>query len=271
MTPIISVDGNLVEQVSALDRGLAYGDGLFETILVRDGQPVFLDAHFGRLSSSALRLNIPLHIDIDHSCQHFLAQVQAQSDISSGVLKLILTRGCGGRGYAPPEQPQPTLIWQWHQAPALPSSNNLEGIALYACECRLPSRTQFPGLKSLNRLDNVMARAEFAGSRYAEGLMLDFDGHVIEGTMTNLFWVRAGRLYTPSLADVGVHGIMRAQIMQRFETISVKAKLDSILAADELFLCNSVNGIWPVIEFQQARWPIGSLTRRIQSEFSQFL
>lgn len=270
-TTPISVNGVLLDQVSALDRGLAYGDGLFETILVRNSVLVFELAHFERLHAGASLLNIPFSADLTHLTQSFLQQIGAPHKHTDGVLKLILTRGAGGRGYAPPEHSTPSLIMQWHAGLKLPSQHNLTGISLYECKHLLPCKVSCAGLKSLNRLDNVLARAEFSGTHHAEGLLSDFDGHVIEGTMTNLFWVKDNTLFTPSLADVGVHGIMRAQIMQRFDTVSIKAKLDSILAADELFLCNSVNGIWPVVAFNQKNWPVGPVTKRIQSEFLQFL
>lgn len=266
----VSVNGLLLDQVSALDRGLAYGDGLFETVLVRRGERVFCSAHLQRLQTGAERLRIPFPAGLVNALDQFQSQVARQYQATDGILKLILTRGSGGRGYLPPEPAEPNLILQWHPAPTLPSASNLSGIALYQCRHRLPERIQLPGLKSLNRLDNVLARAEFSGTSYGEGLMLDFADRVIEGTMTNLFWVKKGSLFTPSLEDVGVHGIMRAQIMQRFTTVCTSATVETLLNADELFLCNSVNGIWPVVEFKQQKWQPGCFTKQIQSEFLQF-
>ena len=267
---LISVNGEFLDQVSAFDRGLAYGDGLFETVLIRHSLQVFGQDHFNRLVSTAQKLKIPLPKNLSQNITDFIDHL-ANKNEANGILKIILTRGAGGRGYNPPELPMPTLILMWFDPPQLPSENNFKGILLARCEHPLPSRSALSGMKTLNRLDNVMARMEISGSNYAEGLMCDFDGHVIEGTMMNLFWVKDNTLHTPSLEDVGVHGIMRTQIMQRFETICVCAKEDSILSADELFLCNSVNGIWPVIEFKDRNWQIGPLTKRIQSEFLQFL
>lgn len=267
---LIAVNGDFLDQVSALDRGLAYGDGLFETVLIRHSQQIFGQDHFNRLVSGVQKLKIPLPAHLSQKIAAFIDHLANRSEVN-GILKIILTRGAGGRGYLPPGLPTPTLILMWFDSPQLPSENNFKGVSLARCEHALPSRSTLSGLKTLNRLDNVMARMEISGSKYAEGLMCDFDGHVIEGTMTNVFWVKDNTLYTPSLESVGVHGIMRAHIMQRFETICIRAKEESVLSADELFLCNSVNGIWPVIEFKDRNWQIGPLTKRIQSEFLQFL
>lgn len=253
------------------DRGLAYGDGLFETIAVRRGQPRLLDRHLQRLATGCQRLRIPCDIaQLD-------AEIRAYATLlGEGVAKLLLTRGDGLRGYAPPAEPQVRRLLLGSPAPAYPTVHATEGIALYSCTTCLAHQPLLAGLKHLNRLEQVLARGEWSSTEYAEGLMLAQDGRPIEGVFSNLFLVRAGRLLTPALDDCGVAGVMRGLLLdiaaaEGIPTEVLSLSLDDLLGADEVFLCNSQYGIWPVRRYAAANWSVGPVTRKLQGSINEIL
>ena len=259
------VDGQPAELLSVKDRGLAYGDGLFETIAVTAGQAVLLERHLARLAEGCARLRIP--IDMNLLKAELLAFCQQLGD---GVAKLMVTRGDGQRGYAPPEPAQPRRILQSAAKPQYPARNAEQGVRLFACATRLAEQPLLAGLKHLNRLEQVLARAEWQDAEHAEGLMLDASGRVIEGVYSNLFIVRAGQLITADLSRCGVAGVMRAELLAQAAACGIGCQvrdfdLAELLAADEVFLCNSVYGVWPVCALQTHDWPVGPLTRKLQA------
>ena len=203
------VNGECREHIEISDRGFQYGDGLFETIAVTNGQPVFLDRHIDRLNAGCRRLYIPfpgaelLALEAQKLCRHS----------SKAVLKLILTRGSGGRGYRQPDVIQTTRVLSLHPFPDYPDSYKEQGITARFCDTRLGLNPALAGIKHLNRLEQIMARAEWTDPDIQEGIMLDMNEHVIEGTMTNLFYIKNDTLYTSSLKLAGVAGIMRGIIM----------------------------------------------------------
>ncbi|MFJ2481424.1 aminodeoxychorismate lyase [Pseudomonas sp. NPDC087598] len=259
------VDGQPADALSLKDRGLAYGDGLFETLAVRGGQPVLLDRHLTRLADGCSRLAIPTDIAlVRHELQSYAAAM------GEGVLKLILTRGDGLRGYAPDPAAQARRILQGNPPAAYPAAHAEQGIRLFPCTTRLSNQPLLAGLKHLNRLEQVIARAEWQDSEHAEGLMLDQAGRVIEGVFSNLFLVRDGVLITPDLKRCGVAGVMRAEILFQAESLAIPTQiadisLDQLQWADEVFVCNSVYGVWPVRAYAALSWPVGPLTRKLQT------
>ncbi len=258
------VDGQPADSVSLRDRGLAYGDGLFETIAVRGGRMPLLERHLDRLATGCQRLGIVLDLDAMR-CE----LLGFASQLGTGVAKLILTRGDGLRGYAPPQQP-PRRILTGNPPAAWPAAHREQGVRLHACQTRLAQQPLLAGLKHLNRLEQVLARREWQDPACAEGLMCDTEGHVIEGVFSNLFLVQDGVLLTPQLDHCGVAGVMRAEILQRAEAAGMdclvtRVTLPQLLAADEIFLCNSQYGIWPVVALEQHVWPVGLQTRCLQA------
>lgn len=257
----------MIEMAKALpisDRGLHYGDGLFETMRVIGGKVRLMDLHLARLARGAIQLGIPL---VDPVGLRTYLESKAVS-MQEGILKLILTRGCGGRGYQPPTEPQPQLILQAY--PPLDVAGQ-EGVTVRLCELRLARQPRLAGLKHLNRLEQVLARAEWSDPGIAEGLMLDSEGFLIEGVASNIFLVRDGKLRTPRLDQCGVAGVMRAHVMQRAHALGVEVgevplRLEDLLEAEEVFLTNSLHGIRPVIQLVGHRtWPQGSLTSTLQN------
>lgn len=250
-----------------LDRGLHYGDGLFETIKVEDGSPEFWDRHLARLAEGCERLGIaaPEGDTLRREARRLCA-----GDRRS-VLKIIVTRGAGGRGYRPPERPVPTRILSRHPWPDHAPAAWREGVVVRVCTTRLATQPLLAGIKHLNRLEQVMARREWDDPVIGEGLMLDTDGFVVDGTMSNLFIVAGGRLATPDLSLSGVAGVMRAVVLEAAAKLKVPAEvtrltLDRVRAADEAFLTNSLIRIWPVRELDGKRYRLGGLVRRLAKE-----
>ncbi|WP_271408293.1 aminodeoxychorismate lyase [Pseudomonas sp. Q1-7] len=259
------VDGHPAESISIKDRGLAYGDGLFETIAVRAGRPPLLEYHMARLAEGCRRLGLPL--DLQQMRTELLA---FSAGLGEGVVKLMVTRGEGLRGYAPPPVALPRRILQSGPFPAYPESHREQGVQLFPCATRLAEQPLLAGLKHLNRLEQVLARAEWQGSEFAEGLMRDQAGRVVEGVFSNLFIARDGVLVTADLSRCGVAGVMRAALLDAVGAAGIPAEVRDIvfeefLQADEVFLCNSLFGIWPVRSVTGHHWPVGPLTRKLQA------
>ncbi len=258
------VDGQPANGLPVHDRGFAYGDGLFETIKVVNGRPELLDRHLSRLGLGCQRFAIPFDTDA------LRAQTIAFSAVlETGVVKLILTRGDGKRGYGPPSACQPRTVLMGAPLPDYPAEHSATGVRLYVCETRLAEQPLLAGLKHLNRLEQVLARAEWHDPAFAEGLMRDTSGRVVEAVFSNLFIIESGVLLTPSLERCGVAGVMREEILVRARQAGIATEvcdlsLERLLGADEVFVCNSLYGIWPVRQLESSVWPVGPLTRKLQ-------
>ena len=268
---MILVNGECREHIEISDRGFQYGDGLFETIAVLNGQPVFFDRHIDRLKAGCRRLYIPFP---GTGLLAFEAQKLSEHS-SNAVLKLMLTRGSGGRGYRQPDLIQTTRVLSLHPFPDYPDSYNAQGIVARFCDTRLGLNPALAGIKHLNRLEQILARAEWTDHAIQEGIMLDINGHVIEGTMTNLFYVKNHTLYTSVLTFSGVAGIIRGILMaissvQGIFSIEHTFTQDELLSADEVFVCNSIVGIWPVRQIENTRFPVGQITRQLQIGLARF-
>ncbi|WP_347930069.1 aminodeoxychorismate lyase [Pseudomonas helvetica] len=258
------VDGQPADALSLKDRGLAYGDGLFETIAVKGGQPLLLDRHLSRLADGCSRLAI----NADHALIRSELLTYAAA-LGEGVLKLMLTRGDSQRGYAADPSVSPRRILLGNPPAAYPAVHAQQGIRLFPCATRLSEQPLLAGLKHLNRLEQVIARSEWQDGEHAEGLMLDLQGRVIEGVFSNLFLVLDGALLTADLSRCGVAGVMRAELLSQAERLGIvmhvtDISLDQLQQADEVFVCNSVYGIWPVRAYVALSWPVGPLTRKLQ-------
>ncbi|MCG6900333.1 MAG: aminodeoxychorismate lyase [Gammaproteobacteria bacterium] len=266
VVPTVLVNGKVVNCVPSTDRGLLYGDGIFETIAVRAGRLCFWERHVQRLLAGCERLGIePVDVaQLAQECQLLVPHAQ------QAVIKIILTRGSGGRGYHAPEPLHPTRIIQLHDWPGWPADCAEAGIYTRVCRTRLGHNASLAGIKHLNRLEQVLARREWTDPATREGLMLDTAGNVVEGTMSNVFLVKDARLVTPDLTLCGVAGIMRARVLELAKQHSIATHtqpvaLDTLWQADEVFVCNSLIGIWPVIGIDTQAFPRGPVTMRLQA------
>ncbi len=242
-----------------------YGDGVFRTLKVLSGKPLAWTLQYRKLASdcAALLLPCPTEADLFKDLHYLIA---AHGD---GVIKLVISRGVGQRGYAQPEPLAPTRVAIFSPLPAYPADYEANGVNVRVCDLRLSLQPRLAGIKHLNRLENVLARLEWDDPNIAEGLLLEADGSVVEGTMSNLFVYAGGELYTPDLSRCGVAGVQRERIMSLAETLGMKVivgslQVPSLLAAEELFLCNSVIDIWPIRQLQQKIWKPGQLTRQLR-------
>ncbi|MDD2760170.1 MAG: aminodeoxychorismate lyase [Methylomonas sp.] len=264
------VNGERRHCVDVSDRGFQYGDGLFETVEVLKGQPLFWGRHLKRLVEGCKRLLIPppdlalLEMDARQLC----------TGVDRAVLKLIVTRGSGGRGYRQPDPVAPTRVLGLHPFPHYPDQYQSEGVVARFCHQRLAINPALAGIKHMNRLEQILARAEWNDDAVQEGLMLDCDGHVVEGTMSNLFFVKNGVLHTPELSRCGIAGIVREIVIDlafRNNIVVLEQQFDgsSALTADEIFVTNSVIGIWPIRQLERQCFDAGRITRSFQQWYAE--
>lgn len=262
MTARVRVNGIADAGVSPLDRGLYYGDGLFETVLLVDGQALLWERHMARLVAGCERLRLPVP---DAALLRQEAAAVA-AGLPRAVVRITWTRGIGERGYAPPPSPHATCIVNAGAAPQVPVDWTTAGIRVRFCTTRLAWQPALAGLKHLNRLEQVLARAEWNDADIGEGLLCDADDQVIGATAANLFAVLDGRLATPAVDRCGVAGVARAELLARRDDIVVRGiGKEELMRADEIFLCNSVRGIVPVCALVGRELAVGERTRELQA------
>jgi len=256
------INGVSSNQISVLDRGFQYGDGVFETIALQKGQLLFWDEHLKRLISGCKRLGLP--VPDKHLLQHE-AQILS-AGVDKAVIKITISRGVGGRGYQSPDPINITRVVSLRGVRNYPKENWLVGVNVIICNSIVASNKQLAGIKHLNRLEQVLARNEWSDIDVAEGIMLDGNANVIEGTSTNVFLVSNGKITTPRLENCGVEGVMRNIVMELI-TASQRScevreiKLGELLGADEVFLTNSLIGIWPVKQLDKVRFSVGPVSQ----------
>jgi 4-amino-4-deoxychorismate lyase len=251
MTTRIFIGNRRMDAVAPDDRGLAYGDGLFETMRVHRGTVPWWDAHWSRLQRGAQRLRLRLP-DAGRVREEAAALFAGDPPAGDGVLKLIVTRGGGTRGYAPPLGAEPAwLLFRHRPPPPAPA----EGLQVCWCETRLASQPLLAGIKHCNRLEQVLARAECSETGFDEGLVCDHDGHVVAATGANLFVFREGRWLTPGLDRCGIAGVCRAQLLLPLQAREARLDRAAIESADAVFLSNAVRGILPVARLGTRAWP----------------
>lgn len=252
------------------DRGLCYGDGLFETMSVTSGSAGYLNEHLTRLRSGCLRLGMP---PIDYPLIEREVR-QLSQGVDHAVIKIILTRGCGGRGYQVDPHGVATRIIARYPYPQYPAHYWEDGVILTLCKTPLARNPVLAGIKHLSRLEQVLARREWHDPSIVEGIMLDIRQHVVEGTMSNLFFVSKGILHTPSVEACGVEGVMRGAVLQKAAQLGLTLKiadfkLQDIYNADEAFITNSIIGIWPVKQIRHQDYGIGDVTVKLSNRLTQ--
>lgn len=263
---MILVDGQAAQALDLHDRSIHYGDGHFTTLVCSHARPLLLPQHLQRLQQACRALAMPLP---DNGTLTTEIQQLCHGQ-EAAVIKVILSRGVGGQGYRPdPKAPLRRIVMRkpW---PAGRGELREQGVAVGYCRTPLGLNPTLAGLKHLNRLEQVQAGLELQ-PHWQEGLMCDLNGQVVEGTMSNLFLIREGKLITPLLEQCGVKGVMRAQILRiaaelDLEVVEQALQRSDIAQADELFLSNCVNGIWPIRELDGQARSIGAITRRLQQQ-----
>ena len=238
----ILINHQPAESLSVSDRGFTYGDGVFRTLRASHCQPRLWRWQWQRLAHDCAALGLPLP-DVDP----LLADItRVCAGIDEATVRITVTRGQGARGYSPASAPGSTLIVQASPYLAAPDCCFRDGIVARLCDWRLALQPRLAGIKHLNRLENVLARAEWADPVIREGILRDSEGRVIEGTMSNLVICRDGALLTPRLDGAGVAGAVRACLMAMLPLQETELQLGDLLAADEILCVNSLIGVWPL-------------------------
>lgn len=234
---------------ASLDRGLQFGDGIFETMLLQNGRVVSIARHLQRLKLSIVRLALPEIADFENKLQDAITALQQAAGLQSGIVKLIYTRGAAGRGYLPINT---DACWYVSLNPLTTAPHRSLNIAIG--ETQAGMQKQMAGLKHLNRLENVLARMECESLGSDEVLMLNAFDQVIEASAHNVFLIIHGQLCTPELNLSGVSGIMRARVLDFCARQGITCS-ERVIQRDELadvtsiLLTNSINGPRQVAEF----------------------
>ena len=273
MTQWYGIDGTPAE-VDGQDRGFQYGDGLFETIAVRGGEPRLWSRHMARLSLGCERLGLegPAEGALRELVDELLANTRV--DRHYCIAKIVVSAADQGRGYGrTTPSPVVTRLALFAASP-LEHTQYEDGVEIDTCGTRLAVGSAHAGLKTLNRLEQVLGRSEIQSTGVFEGLMLDGDDRLICGTMSNVFLVKDKTLVTPVLERCGVAGVMRAEVLEQCANHDVPVDVrDLVLAdlrcADEIFLSNSQFGVLPVSRCGELVWPVGNVTRALRQRLAQ--
>jgi 4-amino-4-deoxychorismate lyase len=268
------VNGVASTTIDVADRGFQYGDGLFETIEIDHRQAIFLEWHLQRLQKDCQRLLLP-SLDSQLIVSEIASICSSAPEAGKAILKLIITRGAGGRGYQQPLPLRTSRVLSLHPFPNYPDCYQQHGIVARVCQTPSSINPALAGMKHLNRLEQVLARAEWKDTDIQEGIMLNADGHVIEGTMSNIFYYKNNCLYTAVLDRSGVAGVMRQIIIELWAQHGCPVTehnytLTDLFSAEEIFLSNAIIGIWPVRQIEHHAFPVGQITRQIQAWLMQY-
>lgn len=244
------------ESLSPFDRGFAYGDGVFRTFPVKEGQPECWELHYAKLEEDCNVLGI-----VCPNSEVLLSDISRLfQDNETAVVKIIITRGSGARGYAVPALAQPTRVVLRTSCPDYPPYYFDEGVNLHLCNIRLAHQPKLAGIKHLNRLENVLARMEWTDSSIADGLLLDNRNCVVECTMSNIFARFDRTLLTPDLSHCGVAGVTRQRILEMAPRLGYRTEISELpmsrfMQAEEVVICNSLLGAVQVRSCNRQEWP----------------
>ncbi len=259
-----------IDTVNIQDRAVQYGDGLFETIAIRNGRPRFWPLHIDRLQLGCRRLGIRAADDAVLAADLDAALQQCAIDTRHCTAKIIVTAGVGQRGFCRSGGAKASIWVGVFESRTMPASAYEDGIDVRLCHVRLAEQPLLAGLKTLNRLEQVMACAEWDDTSIFEGLMLDSADRLICGTMSNVFIVSANSLKTPAITRCGVAGIMRRHLLAITADAGIDCEvaditIDEAFAAEEIFLSNSQFGILPVRRCEQHAWSQCAVSRQIMA------
>ena len=244
------------------DRAIQYGDGCFTTMAYVDGHLEFYERHVARLKKACdvLGITFDAWAGVGESVaqalsEHYALSATNDSDKNQSgrdcVVKILISRGAGGRGYSPAGCDSPIYIVSLHPMPAHYANWQDQGIQLGTSSVQLAKQPLLAGIKHLNRLEQILVKAELDSSPYVDALVCDTDHHVIETSVGNIFWQDKGVWFTPSLDASGVAGVCREQVLELFKRTTVEVKqvkytIDQLLSVEQMFVCNSLMKIVPV-------------------------
>ncbi len=264
--PDVLINGAAEAAITVYNRGLHYGDGLFETMRVQNGTVPLWSRHYQRLAQDCVRLGITA--PEENVLVRELNEVVGQH--TAGIVKLIVTAGATTRGYARSGEETCRMLL-FYPPQEQPDQDRSQGVRVRFCDIRLSRNPRLAGIKHLNRLEYVLARNEWQDTEIVEGLLLDTSDNVIEATTANVFLVGADGLLTPDLEFAGVRGIMRQIVLEAAEHFDLSARecnlsrMD-VLQADGVFLTNSVVGILPVRQIEDRTWDLHPLISKLMNK-----
>ena len=269
---MVLVNGQPAHSIDVSDRGMHYGDGVFETMVVIDKHIRFLDSHLERLNKGCRRLSLVIP-DLEILKTEF-EEVLSSNTASPFIIKLLLTRGSGGRGYGIPENSRTTRIITTHDFPDKVMRFWEDGLQLHVCKQPLAINASLAGIKHLNRLEQVLASSERTDQLYDEGIMLSTSGNVIEGTMSNLFWVKDGIYFTPDLTNCGIEGVIRSKVIDLLANMNIELMtgnylLEDVLKADKVFMTNSTMLIAQVVSVDDRQWSLDEELEQLRKSVAE--
>ena len=268
----VFLNGRFVLEAQAVipitDRGFLYGDGLFETLRVCNGRPLWWDRHIERFQRGArfLRLQSPWPAE---SLLGFATKLIAQNEMPESMLRITLTRGSGPRGYSTRNATSPTLAMTLHPSSVPPSS-----VRLVTASQRIPANDPAANYKTTNKLVQVLARAEAEDRDADEALLLNTDGNVCEAASSNLFWLEGGAVCTPPLSDGALAGVTRSVVLdlcngRNIRTIERSVRPEGLNDADGVFLTNAGWGIVPAAALDGRPFRQSPFFRELQAEYKE--
>ena len=281
LAPTLATINGVTSALLPVDnRGASYGHGLFETMLYHSSSIPLWQRHSDRLIADAAVLGITVSEQLLLENLTAITELLRQQSIENGVIKIIVTAGSGGRGYASPETMLPLVICQYWPLPENLVGDRQTGVKLRQCHYRLPANPLLAGIKHLNRLDQVMARREWSNEStgaYFDGLMYDQDNQLIETTSANIFVKTANGWVTPLLDRAGVRGVMRGLLLDQLyqqaglSVFESRVGWEQLASAEEVFICSSIRGLIPVTAIDQlGQWAIGPETRQLQTALADY-
>ncbi|PXW36772.1 4-amino-4-deoxychorismate lyase [Klebsiella oxytoca] len=254
------INGTESETLAVNDRGVQFGDGCFTTARIVGGRVQFLPAHLARLQTTCERLFITFS-----NWKVLVEEMQRLAQPhQEGVLKVMITRGTGGRGYSTVGCTNPTRILSVSLYPAHYARWREEGVSLSLSPVRLGRNPSLAGLKHLNRLEQVLIRSHLEQTDADEALVLDSEGWLTECCAANLFWRKGAEVFTPSLDQAGVNGIMRQYCIAQlapspFRVVEVTMRPELLREADEVLICNALMPLVPVRRWNDTCWSVREL------------
>lgn len=263
-------NGQQQDVVPVGDRGFQYGDGIFTTIRIRQGQCQLLADHLQRLRDGASYFKLPF--DDWPLLAEEIQSIASQACAAEAVLKVVLSRGPGGRGYSSEGCVETHRTLTLTEAPGHYASWRHDGIDLGISGLGMGLNPSLAGMKHLNRLEQVLARQEIDEQDWQDAVMLDIDGYVVECNVANVFWRYDQVIHTPSLSLAGVDGIIRQQILswceqRQYQVEIERFPLDHLMMADEVWICNSLMGVVPVNSVDGQRFVSQEFSNRLQQHW----
>ena len=260
MSRNIWLDGKIVDEsdakISVFDHGLLYGDGIFEGIRFYNGRVFRLTEHIERLYLSAKALLLKMPWTLEEVCEATLQTIRA-NNLNDGYIRLVVTRGIGDLGLNPYLCPNPSMFIIASGITLYPAELYENGLEVVTCSTRRPTPASLsPQVKSLNYLNNVMAKVEALKAGAKEGLMLNEQGYVAECTGDNVFVVKKGEVITPPVSDGSLDGITRQVIFELCSELGISIRERSmahydIYTADESFLTGTAAETIPMVKLDE--------------------